>query len=124
VLYEPLSRAKRASKKISSSASMKIIGIYLIYSVMSQAYVFKHNVDTARKYAYPLWLSDYIAYLNVLHIYFFLNEYTHMRKCVWLDTRLALGLLLKICRQVPTNSFDHLWPFGFLVMFLLCCNII
>jgi len=50
---------------------MKIIGIYLIYSVMSQAYMFKHNVDTARMYAYPLCLSDYIAYLNVLQIYFF-----------------------------------------------------
>ena len=50
---------------------MKIIGIYLIYSVMSQAYMFKQNVDTARKYAYFNWLSDYIAYLNILQIYFF-----------------------------------------------------
>ena len=33
---------------------------------MSQAYMFKHNVNTARKYAYPLWLSDYIAYLNII----------------------------------------------------------
>jgi len=38
---------------------------------MSQAYTFKHNVDTARKYAYPLSLSDYIAYLNILQIYIF-----------------------------------------------------
>ena len=35
---------------------------------MSQAYMFKHSVDTARKYAYPLWISDCIAYLNVLQI--------------------------------------------------------
>ena len=63
-------RERSERQKISSLASMKIIGIYLIYSVMSQAYMFKHNVDTAQKYAYPLWLSDYIAYLNVLQIYF------------------------------------------------------
>ena len=70
---------------------MKIIGIYLIYSVMSQAYMFKHNVDTARKYmyAYPLWLSDCIAYLNVLQIYFF---WTSIRKCVCLDTSLVSTL--------------------------------
>jgi len=35
---------------------------------MSQAYMFKHNVDTAQKYAYLLWLSDYIAYLSVIYI--------------------------------------------------------
>ena len=38
---------------------------------MSQAYTFKHDVDTARKYAYPLSLADYIAYLNVLKIHIF-----------------------------------------------------
>ena len=54
---------------------------------MSQAYMFKRS---ARKYAYPLWLSDCIAYLNVLQIYF-LNEYTHMRKCICLDTRLYIA---------------------------------
>jgi len=49
---------------------MKIIDIYLIYTFMSQAYMFKHSVDTAQKYAYTLWLSDCFAYLNVLQIYF------------------------------------------------------
>jgi len=38
---------------------------------MSQAYMFKHNVNTAQKYAYPLSLSDYFAYLNILQIYIF-----------------------------------------------------
>ena len=57
---------------------------------MSQANMFKHNVDTARKYAYPLPLSDYkiciIERFTDLH---FLNEYTHMHNCVCLDTRLS-----------------------------------
>jgi len=55
-------RSERRKKNNSSLALMKNIGIYVIYTVMSQAYMFKHNVDTARKYAYPLWFSDYIAY--------------------------------------------------------------
>ena len=38
---------------------------------MFKAYMFKYNVVTARKNAYPLSLSDYIAYLNVLQIYIF-----------------------------------------------------
>ena len=91
MLYEPVSRAKQASKKSAVWHQWKLLVqcIYLIYSVMYQAYMFKHNVDSARKYAYPLWLSDYTAYLNVLHIYLFWTSiYTHLRKCVCLDTRL------------------------------------
>ena len=45
--------------------------IYVKYTFMTQTYTYKDNVDTARKYAYFLLLSDYIAYLNVLQIYFF-----------------------------------------------------
>jgi len=41
---------------------------------MSQAYMFEINVDTAQKCAYPLLLSNGIAYLNVLHIYYFLTD--------------------------------------------------
>jgi len=37
----------------------------------SQAYMSNHNVDTARKYAYPLSHLDRIAYLNVFQIYIF-----------------------------------------------------
>jgi len=58
---------------------MNIICIYLIYIFLSQAYMFKYNVNTARKNAYPISLSDYIAYLNVLHIYIF---WTSLRTCV------------------------------------------
>jgi len=58
-------------RKISSLASMNIIYIYLIYTVTFQAYTFKHDVDTARKYAHTLSLSDNMAYLNVLQISFF-----------------------------------------------------
>jgi len=36
---------------------MSIISIYLIYTFMSQAYMFKQNVDTAQKYAYPLGIQ-------------------------------------------------------------------
>jgi len=46
---------------------------------MSQAYMLKLNVDTARKYAYPIWLSDYIAYLSVLQIYFFSEFFFKMQ---------------------------------------------
>jgi len=65
-------REPNERKKISSLASMNIVYIYLIYmyTVTSQAYMLKHNVGTARKYAHTLSLSDYIAYLNVLQIYF------------------------------------------------------
>ena len=59
---------------------------------MSQAYMFKHNVNTARKYAYPLWLSDYNCVFKRFTDLLFLNEYTHMRKCVYLDTRLRHSL--------------------------------
>ena len=50
---------------------MNIIYIYLIYTVTSQEYMFKHNVNTAQKYEHTISISDYIAYLNVLQIYFF-----------------------------------------------------
>ena len=43
--------------------------------------MFKHNVDTAQKNAYPLSLSDYIAYLNVLQIYIFWIAYAWIRAC-------------------------------------------
>ena len=32
---------------------------------MSQVFMFKHNVDTARKYAHTLSLSDNIAIVNI-----------------------------------------------------------
>ena len=58
---------------------MNIIFIYLIYTVTSQEYMFKHNVNTAQKYEHTISISDYIAYLNVLQIYFF---WTSIRTCV------------------------------------------
>jgi len=51
-------RERSEHKKISGLASMNIICIYLIYKFMSQAYMF----DTAQSNAYPISLSDFIAY--------------------------------------------------------------
>ena len=56
---------------------------------MSQAYTFKHNVDTARKYADPPpFAFRYDCIFERFTDLHFLNEYTHMRYCVCLDTRL------------------------------------
>jgi len=65
--------------KNHSLAPMDIICICLIIlyrnsTFMTQAYMFKHNADTVRKYVHrglPPSLPDYIAYLNVLQIYCF-----------------------------------------------------
>ena len=59
---------------------------------MSQAYMFKHNVDIARKYAYSLSLIFIYCIFERFTDLLFLNEYTHMRKCVCLDTRLKVGI--------------------------------
>ena len=63
---------------------------------MSQAYTFKHNVDTARKYAYPPFACRLYCIFERFTNLHFLNEYTHMRNCVCLDTRHDGGIL---CRK-------------------------
>jgi len=60
---------------------------------MSQAYMFRHNIDPAKSMHTPLSRSDYIAYFNVFTDLHFQNEYTHMRNCVCLDTRLVTVIL-------------------------------
>jgi len=59
---------------------------------MSQACMFKHNVDTARKYAYHFRVQILFHIFERFTYLLFLNEYTHMRKCVCLDTRLVLNI--------------------------------
>jgi len=55
LLYEPVSRAKRASKKSVFWYKWTLFVFYLIQTFMSEAYMFKHySVDSARKYAYPI----------------------------------------------------------------------
>ena len=57
---------------------------------MSQAYMFKHNVITAQKYAYPPFAFRLFCIFERFTDLHFLNEYTHMRNCVCLDTRLHI----------------------------------
>ena len=59
---------------------------------MSQAYTFKHNVDNARKYAYPPFAFRLYCIFERFTDLHFLNEYTHMRNCVCLDTRLYYSI--------------------------------
>ena len=54
---------------------------------MSQVYMFKHNVDTAQIMHTPFRFRIYCIFERFT-VSIFLNEYTHMSKCVCMDTRL------------------------------------
>ena len=70
---------------------------------MSHAYMYKHNVDTARKYAYPPFAFRLYCTFERFTDLHFLNEYTHMRKiCICLDTRLDFCMF----RMMP-NMYIH-----------------
>jgi len=67
---------------------------------MSQAYMymFKHNVEYCSKVCIPhLAFRLYCIFKRFTYL-LFLNEYTHMRKCVCLDTRLRWFVLGKCSR--------------------------
>jgi len=93
-------RERRKNQQFGINENYWYTCIYVKYTFITQAYMFKDNVDTARKYAYPFLLSDYIAYLNVLHIYFF---WTSIRTCVnayaWIGAWTHRLIKVNICTK-------------------------
>jgi len=83
---------RRKNQQIGINENYLYIFYIYIY-VSSVAYVFKHNVDTAQKYAYPPFAFRLYCIFERFTDLHFLNEYTHMRNCVCLDTRLHPGII-------------------------------
>ena len=64
---------------------------------MSQAYMFKHTMSILLESMHaPLAFRLYCIFKRFT-VLLFLNEYTHMRKCVCLDTRLAVPTKYVLC---------------------------